>query len=137
MLRGRFDSAPPSTTSQTTSADSNKSGLLFPVPRSFLLGVAADVARALASLHSLHIAHGDVYAHNVLVKKGKNGPLPALVSEEGEEEGENEGKEGKEGRDTDGDGDGDGDGDDDGLRPVFAQLYDFGAAFFYPKEVKR
>ena len=47
MLRGRWDP-------QTVSAD-------------WLLGVASELAVALAYSHAYHVAHGDVYAHNVLV----------------------------------------------------------------------
>ena len=47
MLRGRWETL-------AVSAD-------------WLLGVASELAVALAYSHAHHVAHGDVYAHNVLV----------------------------------------------------------------------
>jgi serine/threonine protein kinase len=37
-----------------------------------MFGVVSDLTEALAYMHSLNIAHGDIYAHNVLVHKDKS-----------------------------------------------------------------
>jgi len=111
MLRGRFDSG-------------------RSVPARFLFGVSADVAQGLAYMHSLGISHGDVYAHNVLVKKGKDGPLMPLrqqsphPSTSSSSSGasflvQDEQVKGPAAEVTE---------------VVFARLFDFGAAFFYPPE---
>jgi len=39
------------------------------VSAKFLLGTISDLTDALAYMHSLNIAHGDIYAHNILIHK--------------------------------------------------------------------
>lgn len=76
------------------------------VPARFVLGVAADVAEALAILHGqLGVAHGDVYAHNVLVDAAQAGPLPTAAAAPSGAAGAG--------------------------APRYAELFDYGAAFFY------
>lgn len=79
------------------------------------LAVARDTADALKTFHSLGVAHGDVYAHNVLFSKtGKN----------------DKNKEETNGVETDEEKEGQ-------LEPASAPratLMDFGAAFHYPPE---
>lgn len=77
-----------------------------------LLAVARDIAGAAAELHRAGIAHGDMYAHNILVPKSEEAAEGAASGAAGQGGSKTQGQQG---------------------RPA-AILSDLGAAFFYCDE---
>jgi hypothetical protein len=67
MLRGRWENKAVSVSILKNTSISDSVDFLYIFQRAFFYSVLTDVVDALSYMHLVHISHGDIYAHNVLV----------------------------------------------------------------------